>query len=269
MNFNTIPLKSIYYHNSKISQENLILISRLSQGKNFTLNSTGKEIWGLIDGERSIEKIAMELATIYAIEYTKDTLTDVLNLLKELWKNGFLEWKSMLNPFLADYKIKYGDFQIENLILDTVKIFHQDTETFHKIFDAFVYEDIFDNVDTNVASAYLKRCFFFVATHNNKPIANLALQLDIHNLLSQITYFSIHQKHRHYNFSIKNFINKSSLFAMKQLNSSIVEASVSSVFAMPKDQEFLWKSLTDEFVEIGILKDEVQEGDVSFCLINK
>lgn len=50
----------------------------------FTLNDTGKAIWGRLDGRRSLKAIARELALEY--DAAEDAiLADILGLMQELW----------------------------------------------------------------------------------------------------------------------------------------------------------------------------------------
>lgn len=55
----------------------------------FTLNETGKAIWELLDGRRSLHEVARELSEKYAAEPEK-IQTDVLGLVGELLRRGMV-----------------------------------------------------------------------------------------------------------------------------------------------------------------------------------
>ena len=55
----------------------------------FTLNETGKAIWELLDGRRSLQEVARELSEKYAAEPEK-IQTDVLGLVGELLRRGMV-----------------------------------------------------------------------------------------------------------------------------------------------------------------------------------
>ena len=55
----------------------------------FTLNETGKAIWELLDGRRSLQEVARELSGKYAAEPEK-IQTDVLGLVGELLRRGMI-----------------------------------------------------------------------------------------------------------------------------------------------------------------------------------
>jgi hypothetical protein len=55
----------------------------------FTLNETGKAIWELLDGRRSLQEVARELSEKYAAEPEK-IQTDVLGLVGELLRRGMI-----------------------------------------------------------------------------------------------------------------------------------------------------------------------------------
>jgi hypothetical protein len=55
----------------------------------FTLNETGKAIWELLDGRRSLQEVARELSEKYAAEPEK-IQTDVLGLVGELLHRGMI-----------------------------------------------------------------------------------------------------------------------------------------------------------------------------------
>jgi hypothetical protein len=50
----------------------------------FTLNETGKAIWGKLDGQRSLQTIAQELAQEFDASENA-IVCDVLGLMQELW----------------------------------------------------------------------------------------------------------------------------------------------------------------------------------------
>ena len=55
----------------------------------FTLNETGKAIWELLDGRRSLQEVARKLSEKYATEPEK-IQTDVLGLVGELLRRGMI-----------------------------------------------------------------------------------------------------------------------------------------------------------------------------------
>ena len=55
----------------------------------FTLNETGKAIWELLDGRRSLQEVARELSEKYQAEPEK-IQTDVLGLVGELLRRGMV-----------------------------------------------------------------------------------------------------------------------------------------------------------------------------------
>jgi hypothetical protein len=55
----------------------------------FTLNETGKAIWELLDGHRSLQEVARKLSGKYQAEPEK-IQTDVLGLVGELFRRGMV-----------------------------------------------------------------------------------------------------------------------------------------------------------------------------------
>ena len=55
----------------------------------FTLNETGKDIWELLDGRRSLQEVARELSERYTSEPEK-IQTDVMGLVGELLRRGMV-----------------------------------------------------------------------------------------------------------------------------------------------------------------------------------
>ena len=55
----------------------------------FTLNETGKAIWELLDGRRSLQEVTRELSERYTAEPEK-IQTDVLGLVGELLRRGMV-----------------------------------------------------------------------------------------------------------------------------------------------------------------------------------
>jgi hypothetical protein len=55
----------------------------------FTLNETGKAIWELLDGRRSLQEVIRQLSEEYQAE-PEQIQNDVLGLVRELWRRGMI-----------------------------------------------------------------------------------------------------------------------------------------------------------------------------------
>jgi hypothetical protein len=65
------------------------LVTSVTWRTSFTLNETGKAIWELLDGRRSLHEVARKLAEKYQAEPEK-IQTDVLGLVGELFRRGMV-----------------------------------------------------------------------------------------------------------------------------------------------------------------------------------
>lgn len=75
---------------SETSIDGEIVVMNLDSGEFFSLTETGKDIWELIDGQRSRDGIIAELAEAYSADFT-DIAADVDSFLTELREAGLVE----------------------------------------------------------------------------------------------------------------------------------------------------------------------------------
>ena len=68
-----------------IDEEAVVL--NLDNGHYYVLNETGRRIWELLDGRRSLEQIAAQICREYEVG-EQQALADVLKLVKELAAEG-------------------------------------------------------------------------------------------------------------------------------------------------------------------------------------
>lgn len=67
-----------------------LLLERPSDGAKLWLNSSGKAIWELCDGSRTIEDIAVELGTRYSVNH-RTVLPEACTLVGQLQNIDFIE----------------------------------------------------------------------------------------------------------------------------------------------------------------------------------
>jgi pyrroloquinoline quinone biosynthesis protein D len=75
---------------SETSIDGEVVVMNLDSGDFFSLTNTGKDIWELIDGQRSRDAILAELAEAYGSESTA-IAADVDGFLAELREAGLVE----------------------------------------------------------------------------------------------------------------------------------------------------------------------------------
>ena len=75
---------------SETSIDGEMVVMNLDSGEFFSLTETGKDIWELIDGQRSRDGIIAELAEAYRLDFT-DIAADVDSFLTELREAGLVE----------------------------------------------------------------------------------------------------------------------------------------------------------------------------------
>ncbi|MEJ7758756.1 MAG: PqqD family protein [Gemmatimonadaceae bacterium] len=73
--------------------EGEMVLLNLENGDYVALNEPGMEIWKLLEGEKSVEELARELAKVYSIPATT-ALKDALTFLGNLQSKGFIEVSS-------------------------------------------------------------------------------------------------------------------------------------------------------------------------------
>jgi len=82
------PRRAAGIASRKIGEETVLVSPKT--GKVFVLNQTGSLIWGMCDGERSVDELATHLAAEFGV-LREQAGTDVLELIEELAKRNLVE----------------------------------------------------------------------------------------------------------------------------------------------------------------------------------